>query len=192
MSQTSLPDYATYQTVLSSASLSVSAAETHGLLVGMLAGGLNPKDKSWQPLLFDYSNDGMGWPISALNETESLLTFSAGELMDNKFTFSLLLPQDDSNDALFERADAVCEWVNHFISGLGLISADVKSSSEDTKEALADLEEISKLGIDEDDDLDEQNQLLDQVVEHIKACVLTIHAEFGVRQEKAQEKPTLH
>ena len=48
-----------------------------------------------------------------------------------------------------------------------------------------------KLGIDEDDDMQEQAILFEQVIEHVKACVLTIHAEFG--QKPVQEKaPTIH
>lgn len=192
MSQKSLPDYSTFQSALSGASLSVTPAETHGLLVGMLAGGLNPNDKSWQPLLFDYTNDGMGWPVSALTETESLLDFSAQELMGDKLSVSLLIPEDDGSLPLIDKADGVCEWVNHFISGLGLIGINIKKAAADVKEALSDLEEISKLGIDEDDDMEEQALLLEQVIEHIKACVLTIHSELGARVEQNSEKPTLH
>lgn len=190
MSLKSLPDYSTFQSVLSGASLSVTPAEAHGLLVGMLAGGLNPGDKSWQPILFDYTNDGMGWPVSALTQTEALLAFSAQELMGDELSVSLLIPAD--SESLFEKADGVCDWVNHFISGLGLIGLDTKKAAKDVNEALSDLEEISKLGIDEDDDMEEQALLLEQVIEHIKACVLTIHSELGVRVEASQEKPTLH
>ncbi|WP_210444855.1 UPF0149 family protein, partial [Vibrio crassostreae] len=50
MSETTLPDYLTVATELQSASLAVTPAEMHGLLTGMLSGGLNLADKSWQPL----------------------------------------------------------------------------------------------------------------------------------------------
>ncbi|MCE0494103.1 YecA/YgfB family protein [Vibrio salinus] len=192
MSQKTLPDYLTLQSVLSGASLSVTPAEAHGLLVGMLAGGLTLNDSSWQAILFDYTNDGMGWPVSALKEAELLLAFSAQELMGDSLTVSLLIPRSDETASLFELADGVCDWVNHFISGLGLIGFDSKRAKPDVKEALSDLEEISKLGIDEEDDLEEQALLLEQVIEHIKACVLTIHSELGARSEQAENKPTLH
>ncbi|CRZ48673.1 Putative conserved exported protein precursor [Vibrio cholerae] len=50
---------------------------------------------------------------------------------------------------------------------------------------------MSKLGIDEEDDLAEQAELLEQVIEHIKVCVLVLHAEFGVKPEQ-DTKPTVH
>ena len=50
-----------------------------------------------------------------------------------------------------------------------------------TKEALADLEEISKLGIDEDDDFSKQAILLEQVISMSKLVLLTIHADLGAK-----------
>ncbi len=52
-------------------------------------------------------------------------------------------------------------------------------------------EEITKLGIDDEDDLEEQAQLLEQVIEHVKACVLILHAELGVKPEQ-DKQPTIH
>ncbi|PMH43868.1 hypothetical protein BCU68_12845 [Vibrio sp. 10N.286.49.B3] len=185
MSEITLPDYLTTATELQSSSLAVTPAEMHGLLTGMLSGGLSLSDKSWQPLIFDYTNEGMGWPDRALQLAETTLTATISEITGSDMELSLLLPDEEASASLFDIADGVSEWVNHFISGLGLVGAKLNSASEDVKEALADLEEMAKLGIDEDDDLNEQAQLLEQVIEHIKACVLTVHAEFGVRPEPA-------
>ncbi|WP_394145517.1 YecA/YgfB family protein [Vibrio atypicus] len=191
MSDTHLPDYLTLATELQSSGLAVNPAELHGLLTGMLSGGLSLTDNSWQPLIFDYTNDGMGWPMQALKMAESTLTTTTKELTGSAMEISMLLPDEEASASLFDMADGLADWVNHFISGLGLVGADVKKASADIKEALADLEEISKLGIDEDDDMEEQAQLLEQVIEHVKACVLTIHAEFG--QKPSEEKaPTIH
>ena len=190
MSKTTLPDYVTIASGLQSSSLSVTPAELHGLLVGMLSGGLSLTDKSWQPLMFDYTNDGMGWPDKALKYAESALAQSVAELNSTGIELSMLLPDDDAD--LIEMADALSEWVNHFISGLGLVNVTLKNLSADVKEALTDLEEISKLGIDEDDDLVEQADLLEQVIEHVKACVLIIHAEFGKKLPQQESNPTIH
>lgn len=190
MSKTTLPDYVTIASELQSSNLSVTPAELHGLLVGMLSGGLSISDKSWQPLIFDYTNDGMGWPDKALKHAESILSLSIDELTGTGLELFMLLPDDDAD--LMEMADALSEWVNHFISGLGLVNVALKGTPRDVKEALTDLEEISKLGIDEDDDLQEQADILEQVIEHVKACVLIIHAEFGKKTPPAQTVPTIH
>ncbi|HGS4675366.1 YecA family protein [Vibrio paracholerae] len=193
MSKNKLPAYPALANELRSASLGINPAELQGLLTGMLSGGLSLNDKSWQALVFDYTNDGMGWPIGALASAEQILLTMSAQLVDTDFELSLLLPEGEGEDedALFELADAVAEWINHFISGLGLSGANLKHASVEAKEALEDLEEMSKLGIDEEDDLAEQAELLEQVIEHIKACVLVLHAEFGVKPEQ-DTKPTVH
>ncbi len=191
MSKNRLPAYPALANELRSASLGINPAELQGLLTGMLSGGLSIDDKSWQPLVFDYTNDGMGWPIGALASAEQILLAMSAQLVDTDFELSLLLPEGEGEEALFELADAVAEWINHFISGLGLSGANLKHASVEAKEALEDMEEMSKLGIDEEDDLAEQAELLEQVIEHIKACVLVLHAEFGVKPEQ-DTKPTVH
>ncbi|NOI78058.1 YecA family protein [Vibrio coralliilyticus] len=191
MSERNLPEYLTLASELQSAGLAVNPAELHGLLAGMLSGGLSLTDKSWQPLIFDYTNDGMGWPAKSLQLAQAILDATIVEFTGSGMDISMLIPDEDASASLFDTADGVAEWVNHYISGLGLVNADLKKASTDVKEALADLEEIAKLGIDEDDDMQEQAQLLEQVIEHVKACALTIHAEFGQKPVE-QKAPTIH
>lgn len=188
-----LPEYLTFASELQTAGLAVNPAELHGLLTGMLSGGLNLSDLSWQPMVFDYVSEGMGWPSKSLQLAQQTLDASISELTGTDLDIELLLPDEEASASLFDIADGLAEWVNHFISGLGLVGTELKKSSSETKEALADLEEIAKLGIDEDDDLQEQAQLLEHVIEHVKACVLTIHSEFGQRpQPSEQSSPTIH
>ncbi|MDR9825100.1 YecA family protein [Vibrio sp. FNV 38] len=191
MTISSLPPYFDAAQSLQQSSLAVSPAEMHGLLVGMLSGGINVDDQSWHGVLFDYTNEGMGWPQTALTLAQNSFDLSKKELMGSGMELSLFLPEDEQA-TLMEIADSLAEWVNHFISGLGLANSTLKKLPTDVKEALGDLEEIAKLGIDEDDDLEEQALLLEQVIEHVKACVLTIHAELGQKPQAEQKKPTLH
>ncbi|GAK85222.1 putative conserved exported protein precursor [Vibrio ponticus] len=192
MSKITLPDYLTFASEMQSAGLAVNPSELHGLLTGMLSGGLSLTDKSWQPLIFDYTNEGMGWPDKALTLAQQTLDATIKEMTGTDMELSLLLPDEEASASLFDIADGVADWVNHFISGLGLVAADLKKASSQAKEALSDLEEIAKLGIDEEDDMQEQAVLLEQVVEHIKVCVLTIHAEFGQKPNQQEAAPTIH
>ncbi|WP_194437464.1 YecA family protein [Vibrio fluminensis] len=192
MSNITLPDYLTFATELQSAGLAVNPSELHGLLTGMLSGGLSLSDKSWQPLIFDYTSEGMGWPDKVLKFAQQTLDVTTKEITGTDMELGLLLPDEEASATLFDLADGVADWVNHFISGLGLVAADLKKASTQAKEALSDLEEIAKLGIDEEDDMQEQAVLLEQVIEHIKVCVLTIHAEFGQKPAPQEPAPTIH
>jgi yecA family protein len=192
MSKKQLPEYLSFASELQSAGLAVNPSELHGLLTGMLSGGMNFSDKSWQPLVFDYVSEGMAWPSTALSVTQMMLDKTSDDLTETSLELALLLPDEEAGATLFDMADALADWVNHFISGLGLIGVSLTKASKDTKEALADLEEISKLGIDEDDDMQEQGDLLEQVIEHAKACVLIVHAEFGQKIMPSPPNPTIH
>ncbi|WP_339387302.1 YecA family protein [Vibrio caribbeanicus] len=192
MSKKQLPDYLNFASELQSAGLAVNPSELHGLLTGMLSGGMNFSDKSWQPLVFDYVSEGMAWPSNVLSITQVVLDKTSDDLTQTSLELALLLPDEEAGATLFDMADGLADWVNHFISGLGLIGASLAKASKDTKEALADLEEIAKLGIDEDDDMQEQGDLLEQVIEHAKACVLIVHAEFGQKIMPSPPSPTIH
>ncbi|MFC3022531.1 YecA family protein [Vibrio zhugei] len=191
MSDNKLPDYNLLTAELKQASIAINAAELHGLLTGMLSGGLVVTDKTWQAVLFDYTNDGMAWPSQLLKQAETLLELTHEEVSELSLSLSLLIPDSDDSADVMIVADGVADWVSHFISGLGLSKAEVKKGSATAKEALGDLEEISKLGVDEEDDLKEQAELLEHVIEHVKACALAIHAEFAVRAQEPTQ-PTLH
>jgi len=192
MSKKQLPEYLNFASELQYAGLAVNPSELHGLLTGMLSGGMNFSDKSWQPLVFDYVSEGMAWPSNVLSITQVVLDKTSDDLTQTSLELALLLPDEEAGATLFDVADGLADWVNHFISGLGLIGASLTKASKDTKEALADLEEIAKLGIDEDDDMQEQGDLLEQVIEHAKACVLIIHAEFGQKIMPSPPSPTIH
>lgn len=69
-------DYNQALTELTSASLSVTPAELQGLIVGMLSGGIPTDNDNWKTILFDYTNDGMGWPVSAATLAETIYAFS--------------------------------------------------------------------------------------------------------------------
>ncbi|QIA62457.1 UPF0149 family protein [Vibrio astriarenae] len=191
MTTSSLPSYFDAAQSLQQSALAVSPAEMHGLLVGMISGGINVDDQTWQGVLYDYTNEGMGWPQTAIAIAQNCFDLSKQELMGSGMEMTLFLPEDEQA-TLMEMADSLAEWVNHFISGLGLVSANIKKLPNDAKEALGDLEEIAKLGIDEEDDMEEQALLLEQVIEHVKACVLTIHAELGQKPKDEEPKSTIH
>lgn len=172
-----MPEFLTVESALKESGLAVTPSELHGLLVGMISGGLSLDDQTWKPLMYDYTNDGMGWPDSAIKIGSIVFQCIVAELTSEKLALSLVIPSE--KESLMDRADGLSEWVNHFISGLGLVELKLDNASDALKEALVDLEEIARLGIDEDDDLEEQENLFEQILEHVRICALSIHAELG-------------
>ena len=193
MSEITLPTYQAVEAELKEQGLAAMPAELHGLLSGMICGGLAVDDESWAGPVCDYANEGEPMTDGAKMIVRTLFSTTADELIGGGFEFSLLMPDDD--ESLSDRAEALTEWVNSFISGLELMDLQKNQLSEEITEALADLQEISQLGIDEDEDLEEQAALFEQVVEHVRMCVLSCHSELGqrlVNDDETDEQPTVH
>ncbi|WP_325891732.1 YecA/YgfB family protein [Grimontia sp. NTOU-MAR1] len=189
MTQVTLPEYSNMVSTLRADSLAVTPAEMHGLLAGMLCGGLDPELGNWMPMLYDYTNDGAGWPHESKTLAATSIGLASQQLTGGQMDFEVLLP--DESESLLDRGDALSEWVSAFIAGIGLVGITAGKLSDDSKEVLADLTEIAQLGIDEDDDMEEQALLFEQVIEHVRVCAMTLHAELGIKP-RTEEKPTLH
>jgi hypothetical protein len=56
---------------------------------------------------------------------------------------------------VFDRADALAGWVNHFLLGLGVTQPKLDKVKDETGEAIDDLRNIAQLGYDEDEDQEE-------------------------------------
>jgi uncharacterized protein YgfB (UPF0149 family) len=44
---------------------------------------------------------------------------TTSEITGSGMELSMLLPDEDASASLFDLADGVSDWINHFISGLG-------------------------------------------------------------------------
>ncbi|MGF1687733.1 UPF0149 family protein [Photobacterium japonica] len=214
MSEVKLPAYEILEPRLKEQGLAVTPSELHGLLSGMICGGLAVDGEQWLTPICDYANQGevmtdgaksvVRSVFTAVSDeltqvTQTLFTSTAAELADVDFHVSLLLPAEDAD--LMVRAEALSEWVTNFISGLGLMGMDKQTLSDDVTEAVAALEEIAQLGIDEDEEMDEQAMLFDNVVAYVPECVLVCLVGLSQRGEvdeddafgvPSDDQPTLH
>ncbi len=191
MTSTSAINYKEIANIFKNNGLSVEPAEIHGLLTGFLCAGISPDEEAWKVMLYDYTNEGADWPIESQTVAANLIKASHDSISSSDMAFNLLLP--DEKASLFAHADALSEWVNCFIAGLGLGGISSKDCTEDCHEILSDLAEIAQLGVDEDDDLEEQADIFKEVIEHVRVCVMTLHLEFSQKRHQVEtQKPTLH
>lgn len=170
---------------LKQASIALSPAELHGFLSGLICGGV--QDQSWQPLLYQFTNDGQAYPQALLQQASQLYQEIYQTLADvESFDFQLLLP---SHCSVFAQADSLSEWTNHFLLGLGLAQPRLTEQGGDIGEALADLSDICRLGYDEDDDPEELSGALEEIIEYVRTLANLFFTEF---QPKAPPKTVLH
>ncbi|WP_437611338.1 YecA family protein [Erwinia sp. V71] len=191
--QNSMPGYDALASALTQQGVGMTPAEMHGLISGILCGG--NQDRSWQTLVHDLTNEGMAFSQTLSQPLQQLHQGISDALEDDDFLFQLFLPADDSS--VFDRADALAGWVNHFLLGLGVTQPKldkVKGEAGEAGEAIDDLRTIAQLGYDEDEDQEELEQSLEEVIEYVRVAALLCHETFARPTPTAVEikKPTLH
>lgn len=170
-----------------------SAAEVHGIIAGLLSAGVDASPQQVLPVLHDFLNDGQALSQDVKQHVISLIESTAKELAQNDFSFSLLLPSDD--DSLPERLDAMVEWTQAFLVGFAVQQTDLSLVSDDVREALDQLSEVTRIDIHTTDDgsVEENDEAYFLVLEHIRIMVLACYTEVGQKfGHQAASNKTLH
>jgi yecA family protein len=189
--QNEMPVYTVMNQLLNQQGVGLTPAEMHGLLSGLLCGG--NKDSSWQPLVHDLTNEGLAFGHELAQSLRAMHAATSDALEDDGFLFQLYLPEGD-DVSVFDRADALSGWVNHFLLGLGMVQPKLDKVRDETGEAIDDLRNIAQLGYEEDEDQEELEMSLEEIIEYVRVAALLCHDTFTHPQPTAPEvqKPTLH
>ncbi|KES17622.1 hypothetical protein GASC598I20_011560 [Gilliamella apicola SCGC AB-598-I20] len=162
--------------------IGITAAELHGFLTGILAGGNH--DESWRVLVQDMLNDGQKIAEPLNKQIEKLYHSTKQQFIDEDFEFQLLLGEQD----LFRQIDDLVGWVNHFLLGIGLVQPKISRVKGDVGEAIYDLRQIVKLGYDEDEDQQELGFAFEEIKEYVRITAMLCFDEFN----EPDITPTLH
>jgi yecA family protein len=186
------PGYQALASVLTQQGTGMTPAEMHGLISGIVCGG--NKDHSWKTLVHDLTNEGLAFSQSLSQPLQELHAHIQDTLEEEGFLFQLLLPDEDES-SVFERADALAGWVNHFLLGLGVTQPKLDKVKGEAGEAIDDLRTIAQLGYDEEDDREELAQSLEEVIEYVRVAAVLCHETFNqpvMPIAPEAKKPTLH
>lgn len=177
--------YTAFATLLSSNGHPVSPAELHGLLLGRSCAGAGFDADAWladaAQLLESEPADNVRNALIGLQEMVK------GELTGEDITIVLLLPGDEL--PLTERAQALGQWCQGFLTGFGLNSAGLVLSTE-AKEVLGDLDAISQIQEALEESEDGESDYM-EVMEYLRVAPLLLYSELAKPVEPAA-KPSLH
>ena len=185
----SRPERALYESVAQSLrelTSDVEAAESHGMLCGMLC---NPEPFDGDAWLRHVLGYAPAQRLSDLPQTSALLGMVASTiraLKEDDFGFDLLLP--DESAPLSLRAIALGAWCRGFLSGFGLHGAGARLNAEG-REFLRDLYKIGQVSA-VDAQGDEGERAFFEVVEYARMGAMMLHEEF--RSLFADPQPSLH
>ena len=177
--------YAAFATLLASSAQPVTPAELHGLLLGRSCAGAGFDAESWLTdaieLLGAEPEESVRQALIGLQEMVK------GELAGDDIAIVLLLPSDEA--PLAERALALGQWCQSFLTGFGLVAGDRALSSE-AMEVLQDLAAIAQIQDALDESEDGENDYM-EVMEYLRVAPLLLFTECA-KPVPSTPKPSLH
>lgn len=166
---------------LAAAGASDEPDEVHGCLCGMLCVNV---DVALSELVDAPPDAGLEDALTALR------TLTVDRLYDPGCTFTPLLPEDAA--PLSERVAALARWCSGFVYGLASRRQfDLDAVSQEVREVVHDLTELSKAGISEQDPQDEGAEAdYAELMEYVRVGVQLIFLEL--RPDRPEPAARLH
>ena len=187
-----LMDFASMQAILTSEDVKHHASELHGVLTGLVCAGFEFEDQGYMTMLHDLFNDGDGFPAAVKKAIKQMYSELWSSILDDSYSFSLLLPDDD--DSMAERGHALSVWVQGFNLGYGLQQKDSPVVSDEVKEVLTDFGEIANLSDEMEEDEDTE-QAYFEISEYVRISALLCFSELATppnSESNGAEKKIIH
>jgi uncharacterized protein YgfB (UPF0149 family) len=168
--------YDEFEHVLRGARALQDPAEAHGILAGALCSSRDYGLIEWlREILPDDSPDNVALQNSVL---QTIYNEMVRTLVGNDADFEPLLPDDE--EPLAERADALSQWCQGFLYGLGSgTTSDPGNVSTEAGEIIRDLTEITHVGVDPDEQTEESEVAFAEVVEFVRVGVQLLFVELA-------------
>jgi hypothetical protein len=184
-------DFASVQATLTSEGINSHASEIHGVLTGLICAGFEFVDRGYFSLLSDLFNSGDSFPGNVKKMLEPLYSQLWASILDDNYSFNLLLPDDD--DTIAERGHALSMWVQGFNLGFGLQQKDTPVVSDEVKEVLTDFVEIANLSDEMDEDEDTE-QAYFEIAEYVRISALLCFSELATppNSQSSDDHKVLH
>jgi len=189
MSKEPLPNFKKITQTLETAELYTNASETHGILSGLVCGGVELDSESWRAHFNDVVNEGMGLPSNAKKLIESIYEQVVHQFTDDGLGFKLLLPDDEV--PLDERAEAMAQWAQGFLVGFGMVQQGLNQASAEIQELIRDIRDISQVSLDFEQEDEESEIAFAEIVEYLRLGAMSCFNTFSRRLPTPVSK-TLH
>ncbi len=178
------PDYDYLNDQLTQADIKSSAAEVQGLLCGLLcAGEKHLEQRLFAELTPNPERKDPPWKVCR-ESLQGLARETRKSISGEQMGFSLLLPGDGK--PLQDRAAAVRDWCQGFLYGMGLTAGSGdREFSEEAREALGDLAEMTRMHVDDLGSGEEEEAALSEVIEFIWVAATLVHDELAPATDRS-------
>lgn len=169
--------------------LAASPGQLHGCLTGQLCAGAASTP--------EVGLDGLAESLHVVVHGElaerllQLYATTAAALVDDEFSFHLLLPDDETDIA--ERTESLGAWCQGFLAGFAHVSVAQgvakEGMSEEVSEILRDVAAIAEAGVDEDEDEEESEGSYTELVEYLRFACINVCMELSEADPNGESRP---
>lgn len=149
----------------------MDAAESHGILCGLLCVSQSASENLWIKHVLGETAIEDGLAFKCQQQLQLVKNYTIEQLDSPNYEFMPLLPDDDIS--LLERTQALGGWCEGFLFGFSLTKNELDDLSDNTKEFIDDIISVSHIAPTEDNEENEENYM--QVVEYIKVGVISCY-----------------
>ena len=171
--------------------LMATAVEAHGVICGLVCGGVALDDKSWLPHFNDLINDGFGLPAPVRQVMTDSIT--GDREPDGTKGVELLLPSDRRR-SMSASTRSLVDWSQApSWPALAWCNRELSKASEELQEMIQDIASITQVSCRGSIRKMEENKTSFLVLyEHVRLRVMMAFEEFGKRPAAPSTPPTLH
>ncbi len=181
--------FANVQATLGGENFQAHASEIHGLLTGIVCAGYTFEDEGYLAIINDFFNSGEGLSKNLKDLLKQLYGDIWQTILDENFSFQLLIPDDD--EAIVERGTAMSVWVQGFNLGFGLQQKNKSNYSKDVEEIISDFADIANLSNDLEDS-EETEQAFFEILEYVRISAQLCFAELGAKPDMQASNKIIH
>lgn len=183
---TELPDYDVVSDALKSAGLENNAAECHGALSALLSTVDRLNAAHWLALYLTAEKASV-LPQEVLAVLGTVFEATTTQIDNPEFSFKLLLPSDES--MLDIRVEAISNWCQGFLMGLGLGGVtDIANLPGDLPELVQDFIKISRADALSLDDTEESENAYAEIMEYVRVGAMMFREEMKTLNTPARDK----
>jgi hypothetical protein len=176
--------YAEIHRVLRAANCLTEPAEAHGTLAGALCSVVSYRVEDWMGEILPDTRvaDATG---STLRE---LFAHTSDALNSADMSLDLLLPEEER--PLTERAEALGQWCQGFLYGLGSSRiADLEQLPGEVGEVVRDLVQITRVGVDHGEAQEANESAYAELVEFVRVGVQLVYEELAAFRDPPERQP---
>ncbi len=188
----SLMEWSLVNSALRRLGIATDAAENHGMLCGLLCARGPSAESAWLDLVRAEQTAGAEGhsDASAWEELSRLYRATLGQLREEGFAFTLLLPED--TQPLQSRAEAMTEWCQGFLYGLAAGGVeDTEVLPDELREITEDIVEISRASADSDEG-EPGEAAYAELIEYLRVGVILVFETLEAERAGADSDRVIH